>query len=123
LASLFVEIRDAALLTAAVATPIALWMWSTWNINDRWSRTKHFVVSGALALGIAVAIVGIMLGSWLWLHFSLGAVFWVEHLLPSWLVPTVAIGFGLIAALWLARLDLRRDTGWCRWEAEEEWGR
>jgi hypothetical protein len=117
LASTFVEIRDAALVTAAIATPIALVMWSSWDINDRWSRSKHFVISGALAVGIAVAIVGAWFGLRLWLGFSLGALSWAERSLPSWLIPTVVIAFGLIAALWTLRSVLARTISGWRWVA------
>jgi hypothetical protein len=117
LASTFVEIRDAALLTAAIATPIALVMWSSWDANDRWSRAKHLVISGIVALGIAVVIVGaiFLLRGWLW--FSLGLLSRIEQSLPSWLAPTVAIAFGLIAAVWTVRSVLSRETSRWRWLA------
>lgn len=115
MASTFVEIRDAALLTAAIATPIALVMWSSWDPNDRWSRAKHFVVSGIAALGIAAVIVGAYFGLWWWLRFSLGAIFQIAQSLPSWLVPTIAIAFGLIAALCMGHSELSRTTSRWRW--------
>jgi hypothetical protein len=114
---MFVEIRDAALLTAAIAAPIALVMWSSWDTNDRGSRSKHIVIFGALALGIAVAIVGMSFGLLLWLRFSLGALSWLERSLPSWLIPTVAIAFGLITALCTLRSVLSKETSGWRWLA------
>jgi hypothetical protein len=117
LASAFVELRDAALLTAAIAAPIAVVMWSTWDAKGRWSRTKGFVISGAVALGMAVVIVGMTVGIRLWLISSLAVAVWIERSLPSWLVPAVATAVGLIAALLTLRLVMSETTSPWRWLA------
>ena len=80
-----------------------------------WSRAKHFAILGTVILGFVIAIVGMYLGMHAWLWFSLGVVVRIEHLLPSWLVPTVAIGFGLTAAALLARSAFSKEPGRWRW--------
>jgi hypothetical protein len=84
---------------------------------DRWSRIKAFVFVAGAVLVVLAAVFGMWVGLHLWLGFSLGVVARVEHSLPSWLVPTVAIAFGLTAALLMLRWELSGATGRWRWMA------
>lgn len=92
-------------------------MWSSWDAGNLWSRIKRFAILGAVTFGFTGLMVGAYFGLRGWSWFSLGVLSRIEQSLSSWLVPVVAIAFGLIAALWTVRSVLSRETSRWRWLA------
>jgi hypothetical protein len=92
-------------------------MWGRWDVSNLCSRTKRFLIWGGIAFGSATVMVGAYMGMHWWLSLSLSVLVRIEQSLPSWLVPTVAIALGLIAALLMVRPVLSQETSRWRWLA------